>query len=160
MRVLVRLGCLGAGLALATCAAVIPGTDSSTAAFTDAEHAAVQVQAAELATPAGNDCQLSPLPPLAATSATLRWRAPSPAPASYGYEWRRLNSSGAVVTSGTYPATTTEHRIGASTIGIATTQTFQVRVVEGQWYSPWRSARLTTLISVAGIALIGSCSWQ
>lgn len=160
MRLRGRIACLGAGLALVTCTIVVPGADRSTAAFTDVEYAAVPVQAAELAAPVGNGCPLSPLPPLAATSATLQWQAPSPAPASYSYQWQRLSSSGEVVDSGTYPATTTQHEIGARSIGIVTTQTFQVRAVAQDWHSPWLSARLTTLISVLGVALIGSCSWQ
>lgn len=160
MRLRTRLACLGAGLALATSAVVIPGVDSSTAAFTDAEHARVSLQAAELAAPVANGCQLSPLPPLASTSATLRWQAPSPAPTSYAYEWQRLGSSGAVVSSGTYPSTTTQHQVTASAIGIATTQTFRVRAVEGEWQSPWLTGRVTTLLDLLGIALIGSCAWQ
>ncbi|HIZ38087.1 MAG TPA: hypothetical protein H9815_20110 [Candidatus Ruania gallistercoris] len=143
-----------------TSAVVIPAVDTSSAAFTDAEHAAVSMAAAELAAPQARDCQLRPLPPLASTSATLRWQPPSAPPAEYSYEWQILNSSGDVLTSGNYPATTTEHQVNASAIGIATTRTFQVRVVDGNWESAWITGQVTTLLDLLGIALIGSCSWQ
>ena len=160
MRLRTRLACLGAGLALATSAVVIPTVQDSSAAFTDAEYAGVSMTAAELAAPQARDCQLRPLPPLASTSATLRWLPPSPAPANYHYEWQMLTAGGQVQSSGTYPATTTEHRVTASVIGIATTQTFQIRAVEGNWESPWITGQVTTLLDLLGIALIGSCSWQ
>ena len=160
MKLRTRLACLGAGLALATSAAVIPAVDTSSAAFTDAEHASVSMTAAELAAPQARDCQLRPLPPLASTSANLRWQAPAPAPGAYTYQWQILAPSGSVQSSGTYPASTTEHRVQASALGLAATRTFRVRAVSNNWQSPWASAQVTTLVDLLGISLIGSCSWQ
>lgn len=156
MRLRTRLACLGAGLALVTSAVVIPAVQSSTAAFTDAEHASVSVQAAELAAPQARDCQTGVL----ATSATLRWTAPSTVNDSYSYEWRVMNAVGSVQSSGTYPPTVTQHDVQAGLLGLLTTNTFQVRTVSGSWVSPWQEARITTILGALGIVLIGSCSWQ
>lgn len=160
MRLRTRIACLGAGLALVTSAVVIPTVNDSSAAFTDAEHARVSVQASTLAPPRARDCPLRPLPPLLSTSANLRWQAPAPAPAAYTYQWQILSPSGSVQSSGTYPASTTEHRVQASALGVAATRTFRVRAVSNNWQSPWASARVTTLIDLLGVSLIGSCSWQ
>lgn len=156
MRLRTRLACLGAGLALVTSAVVIPTVETSSAAFTDAEHAAVGVEAAELAAPQARDCQTG----LLATSATLRWLEPAGVTGPYSYEWRVLNAAGSVQSSGTYPSTVTEHDVEAGLLGLLTTNTFQVRTASGNWVSPWQEAQITTILGALGIVLIGSCSWQ
>ena len=156
MRLRTRLGCLGAGLALATSAVVIPAVDTSSAAFTDAEYAAVSVEAAELAAPQTRDCQTG----LLSTSATLRWTAPASMIAPYSYDWQVLNSSGSVTSSGSYPSTVDQHEVEAALLGLLTTSTFRVRTVSANWQSPWQEAQVTTILGALGVVLIGTCSWQ
>ena len=157
MRLRTRLACLGVGLALATSAVVIPTVQDSSAAFTDAEHASVSMTAAELAAPIGGSCDYG----LVATSATLIWEPPESVPATYTYEWEHIGPSGNTQASGTLPGGTTQYDLAAaSLLGLLETNTFRVRVVSEEWTSPWLNARVTATLSLLGIAIIGSCSWQ
>lgn len=157
MRRRTRLACLGAGLALVTSAAVIPAVEESSAAFTDAEHAAVSMEAAQLAAPQGNVCDYG----LIDSSATLIWQAPDSAPDTYSYEWEHIGPSGNTQSSGALPSGTTQYDLAAaSLLGLLETNTFRVRVVSGEWTGPWLNARVTATLSLLGIAIIGSCSWQ
>ncbi|WP_147919212.1 fibronectin type III domain-containing protein [Ruania zhangjianzhongii] len=156
MRLRTRLACLGAGLALATSAVVIPAVEESSAAFTDAEHASVSMEAVELVAPQARDCQTG----LLSTSATLRWTAPATGTAAYSYQWQVLNSGGSVTSSGTYASTVTQHDVEAGLLGVLTTSTFRVRTVSANWQSPWQEAQITTILGALGLVLIGTCSWQ
>lgn len=145
------------GLTLVTAVAVLPGVGSSSAAFTDAEYARTTVTASSPPVPVPEGCTATPL---VSTYAVFHWSAPPGLTEPYSYQWQVLGPDGYPQAGGMLPSTTTEQRIDASELGIAETRVFRVRVVMGGWEGPWLEGEITTVLSIGGISLIGSCSWN
>lgn len=150
----------GTALVVEVALAPAPTTTSASvtdASFTDAEVGRVSITAAELAAPRARDCRIG----LAATSATLRWRAPDPEPPDYTYEWELLNPDGSRKDGGEVSSDVTTHEVSAGALlGVGVRQVFRVRTVSGNWVSPWRTAHVSTTLSALGLAIIGNCSWD
>lgn len=155
MRLRTRLACLGAGLALATSAVVIPTVQDSSAAFTDAEHAAGQLQAAEIDGLTPGTCDTTNL---LDTEATFTWQPPTGGVPPESYRWRVLNLVGGVIASGS--VTTPQATVQLSGVGLLTSYPFQVQAVKGSWSGPWLEGFLFVTANLGPVVVIGDCGWQ